>query len=130
MDLRILLHDELARRRARNPRYSMRAFARSMSLHHTAISRILRGNRGLSREMLDRLTTRLGLSPAEARDARAVENARRVLLLASSPAFRPDCRWIAMQVGIELDDVNRALHRLLHEGRLVMHSPATWTVRT
>lgn len=129
MDIRTRLTDEFARRRARNPRYSLRAFAQAMALHHSAMSRILRGERGLSRDMVDRLTTRLGLSPAEARDARAVEEARKVLHLASSPAFRPDCRWIAMQAGIELDDVNRALHRLIHEGRLVMQSPATWTVR-
>lgn len=130
MDLRTRLKDEFARRRARNPRYSLRAFARAMSLHHSAMSRILRGERGLSRDMLDRLTIRLGLSLGEARDARAVEEARKVLQLAASPAFRPDCRWIAMQAGIELDDVQRAVHRLVHDGRLVMQSSSTWTVRT
>jgi len=38
-----VLASELARRRAKNRRYSLRAFARDLGLHHTSLSRILRG---------------------------------------------------------------------------------------
>jgi hypothetical protein len=33
--------------------------------------------------------------------------------LAQGPEFRPDCRWLAEQTGIAVDEVNIALSRLL-----------------
>ena len=102
MEIRDRLRAEFARRVERNPRYSQRAFARLLSLHHT--------------------------TPAEVRAARLAEDARRVLNLALAHDFRPDCRWIAMKSGVDLDNVNRALHLLIHERRLVMTSPTKWTV--
>ena len=128
MELRDRLRAELERRVEGNPRYSQRAFARSLSLHHSTLTRVLDGSRGLSPAMVTRLCTRLGLAPSEVREARLAEDARKVLQLASTPGFRPDCRWIAMKSGVHLDNVNRALHRLIHERRLVMSSPTKWTV--
>lgn len=80
--------------------------------------------------MVNRVCERLGYSPADVRAARLAEDARKVLQLASAPDFRPDCRWIAMKSGVDVDNVNRALHLLLHERRLVMSSPTKWTVKT
>jgi plasmid maintenance system antidote protein VapI len=128
MDLRDRLSEELGRRVQGNPRYSLRAFARSLSLHHSTLRRVLDGSRGLSPSLLHRVCTRLGYSPAEIRAAKLVEDARRVLRVASAPGFRPDCRWIAMQSGVDLDNVNRALHLRIHERRLVMSSANQWTV--
>jgi len=128
MEIRDRLRAEFARRVERNPRYSQRAFARSLSLHHTTLTRVLDGSRGLSPSMLNRVCARIGCSPAEGRAARLAEDARRILNLASAHDFRPDCRWIAMKSGVDLDDVNRALHLLIHERRLVMTSPTKWTV--
>ena len=78
--------------------------------------------------MITHVCTRLGCSPAEVVAARLSEDARRILPLISAPDFRPDCRWIAMKSGVDLDNVNRALHLLIHERRLVMSSPTRWTV--
>ena len=33
-----------------------------------------------------------------------------------------------MKTGVEVDDVNRALHLLIYERRLVMGNPTSWTV--
>ena len=78
--------------------------------------------------MIAHVCARLGCSPAEVVAARLAEDARRILPLVSAPDFRPDCRWIAMKSGVDLDNVNRALHLLIHERRLVMSSPTRWTV--
>jgi plasmid maintenance system antidote protein VapI len=128
MEMRMRLRTEFRRRADRNPRYSIRAFARALDVHHTTLARILDGRRGLSRSMLQHLASRLSMSPDEIRAARSAEDARRVLDAASAPDFRADCRWIAMKTGIDIDDVNRALHHLIYERRLVMRTPGTWTV--
>lgn len=128
MDLRARLRDEFRRRTDRNPRYSLRAFARAVGLHHTTLARVLAGSRGLSHISLRRVCSRLGLPHSDVQAALLAEDARKVLLAASTPGFRPDSRWIAMKSGVETDDVNRALHFLIHQRRLVMSSPISWTV--
>jgi hypothetical protein len=42
----------------------------------------------------------------------------RILRLCRTSEFRPDCRWIAGQIGASVDDVNLALSRLLKLGFL------------
>ena len=128
MDFRLHLRDEFGRRVSRNRRYSMRAFARSLSVHHATLVRGLAGERGFSRALVRRLAVRLGLTPVEIDAALASEDARKVLQAAAAPNFRADCRWIAMNTGIDVDDVNRALHLLIHERRLIMSSTSTWTI--
>jgi hypothetical protein len=39
-----------------------------------------------------------------------------IVRLSRAPDFRPDCRWIARQAGVSVDDVNLALTRLLRLG--------------
>ena len=128
MDFRLHLRDEFARRTSRNHRYSMRAFAQSLRVHHATLVRILSGERGLSAHLLRRLAGQLHMTRGEVEAAVAAESARRVLRVVMAPGFRADCRWIAMKAGIEVDDVNRALHHLIHQRRLVMSSPSSWTV--
>jgi len=78
--------------------------------------------------MLTRIGRRLGLSDPVLTSMRRHEHAARVLDASQLPDFRADCRWIAMKTGVELDDVNRALHLLIHERRLEMSSPSSWTI--
>jgi plasmid maintenance system antidote protein VapI len=128
MDLRARLQQEYQKRLDRNPRYSMRAFARSLSMHHTTVSRLLNGTRTASRDMLRTVGQRLGLSAEQLIIAQQHEDASRILAAAQSPDFRADSRWLAMKTGIDLDDVNRALHQLIHDRRLVMQTTTSWTV--
>ena len=128
MDLRTRLEQEYQRRLARNPRYSVRAFARSLSLHHTTVGRLINGTRSASPTLLHNVARRLGLSPEEIRIAQQQEMASRVLAASQSPDFRADSRWITMKTGIDIDDVNRALHLLIHDRRLVMSGTTSWTV--
>ena len=130
MGIRERLKLEFAKRRVRNPRYSLRAYARSLSIHHTTLKRVLDGSRGLSPATLDGVCAKLGYSPDEIRSARLEQHARRILQLVANPDFRPDSRWIAVKSGVDLDNVNRALHMLIHQRRLAMTTPERWTVNT
>jgi transcriptional regulator with XRE-family HTH domain len=126
MDLPAMLGAELARRRARNPRYSLRAFARALGTHHSTLSQILHRRRRLTSRAIHQLGARLGLSSTEIHEARREENCAVIQRLTGDARFRADSRWIAMMSGIPLDDVNVALHWLLHSRRLVMRSRTTW----
>ena len=130
MDLRALLGAELRRRRERNPRYSLRAFARALGTDHAALSRILERRRRLTPRAVRRLGARLGLAPSEIAAACVAENAAAVLRVVGDPRFRADSRWVATMTGIPLDDVNVALHHRLWQRRLTMQTRDTWTGAT
>ena len=128
MTFRQILATELARRRTRSPRYSLRAFARDLGVDHATLSQILRRRRNLTPQMVRLLGRRLGLKPAEIAEACEQQNAETVIRLVASPAFRPDSRWIATRTGLPLDAVNCALQRLIYHGQLVMEAVDRWTV--
>jgi transcriptional regulator with XRE-family HTH domain len=115
--MRAALEAELSRRRARNPRYSLRAFAGSLGLDHSTLSQILRGERRLTLRMAERLEKRLQQSYIAALAA-----------LAAEPDFRADSRWCAERLGIGVDRVNIIVQRLVREGRLRMEG-AKWVVQ-
>ena len=39
-----------------------------------------------------------------------------IVRLSREPRFQPDCRWLARQTGVSVDEVNLALTRLLRLG--------------
>jgi hypothetical protein len=127
MDLPALLTAELQQRRQRNPRYSLRAFARRLGTHHTTLANILYRRRRLTPRAIRLLGAQLGLSANRIAGACIAENASTILRLVIDERFRPDSRWLAMMTGIALDDVKVALHRLLYERRMRMTAQGTWT---
>jgi transcriptional regulator with XRE-family HTH domain len=88
------LKDELSRRVAKNPRYSLRSFAKSLGLSHTTLSLALSGKRPLSRKAALQIAERLGLEP----DAAAA-------FVGSNPQFRQHGMPVSFQK-IELDTFN------------------------
>ncbi len=62
---RSFLRQEFEHRLKRNPRYSLRAFARQLGLHPARLSYVLSGKHGLSRHAAALLADRLGLSAEE-----------------------------------------------------------------
>jgi len=58
---RLYLRAELARRCARNAKYSLRSFARQLGVDHSTLSQILRGRRALTPAVIGKLGSRLGL---------------------------------------------------------------------
>jgi hypothetical protein len=127
MDLCELLGTELRRRRERNPRYSLRAFARRLGTHHSTLSALIQRRRRLTPLAARRLGARLGLTPRQITEACLAENGRQILRLLDDPRFRADARWIAMMTGIPLDDVEAALHHLIWSRQLTMRSATRWT---
>jgi len=153
-DLRALLAHTLARRCAGNEKYSLRAFARDLKIHHGTLSQILRSRRVLTPGMVKRLAPRLGLDatstvryalaaannaytePAALRLARSITADTwaalsewphlAILELTRLPEFRADSRFIARVLGISVDEVNLALQRLLRLGLLEMRDSGSW----
>jgi DNA-binding transcriptional regulator YdaS (Cro superfamily) len=64
---RVLL-SELKIRKARNPSYSLRAFARFLGMSPGHLSQLIRGRKSLSRRQATNITARLDLCPEERRD--------------------------------------------------------------
>lgn len=64
-DYRQWLQNELERRCAKNPKYSLRSFARDLNLSPARLSDVLRGRYGFSRSAAEDIAKKLGLSPKE-----------------------------------------------------------------
>jgi transcriptional regulator with XRE-family HTH domain len=145
---------ELAARQQRNRRFSLRALAALLGTDHSTLSQVLRGKRRVPAGRLHGWAARLGLDPEEIAVYIAAEGVpdagaaawqeqvrhwtgealavaaepvhRQILELSRSPQFCADCRWIAAQTGVALDEVNLALTRLLRLGLLRMSSAGEW----
>ena len=145
-DFRTRLRDELARRRVVNRRYSIRAFAELLGVDHSTLSQVLRDLRPVPAGCLRSWARRLKLGAEEIELYAAAEGAddfeslgRRVrhmqwmaeaaalmsnaahwqlLQLLRAPDWRPDMRWAAKRLGIDADQLNEALSRLLRLGLL------------
>src|SRR3954451_4647140 len=123
---RVVLHRELVRRRAANRRYSLRSFARDLSVDHSTLSQILRGKRRLTGRNVRAFGRRLKLAHADIDELCALENESAVLSALDRPNFQADSRWVASMVGIPLDEVNVTLQRLLRKRIVTMTARAVW----
>ena len=126
---RALLQSEFDRRRNVNRRYSLRAYARSLAVDHSALSQILRGRRRLTARSVRALAPKLALDAAAVDEHCAADSDAAILRAIGRPGFRADSRWLASMSGLPLDQVNVALQRLLRKGVLVMQSRQTWIRR-
>jgi hypothetical protein len=123
---RTVLQAELDRRRATNPRYSLRSFARDLTVDHSTLSQILRGRRRLTGRNVRAFGRRLRLAAPAIAELCALENESAVLSALDRPNFQADSRWVASMVGIPLDEVNVALQRLLRKRIVTMTTRARW----
>ena len=128
MSFREVLEHELQARRARNPRYSLRAFARALALDHASLSQILRGRRRLTTRAIRHLGWILRLAPQEIERHCAEANDAALLGAVGTPLFRADTRRLATILGITIDEVNVSLQRLLRFGALRMTAADAWEV--
>ena len=147
---RLRLQNELNSRCRANARYSLRAFARSLQLESSALSRILSGKRKITPSMFQRLSERLALNPAEV--ASFVEVAPTaapvaeidqdtfnligqwqnfaILELVGTKGFQPESRWIAKRLRISVSEVKLAIERLTRFGLLEIISDGSFRVKT
>ena len=121
-----LLTAELDRRRSANPRYSLRAFARDLSVDHSTLSQFLHGKRRLTVRTVRALGARLGLPARMIAELCALENEAAVLSILPRKNFLPESRWVSIVTGIPLDEVNITLQRLLRKGTMLMRTSTRW----
>ena len=131
------LRHEWQRRRAKNARYSLRAFARDLNTSASSLSRVMSGERAVSKIMKTRLLHALGQPPALAGQMSDVEDSElppafarieedafaviadwhhyALLELLQTTGARGQPAWIARKLKISVDEATFALERL---GRL------------
>ncbi len=136
IELRERLQTELVDRCKRNPRYSLRSFARFLSIEPSALSKILKGKRRISEATHERLNQRLGWKPeiqGEYRDIsldffEAISNWYHfaILELTSLKTFKSDSRWVAAKLGITSIEVDRAIETLQRIGFLKIDRRGNW----
>jgi hypothetical protein len=148
------LFDEFESRRLRNPRYSLRAFAKFLKTDHSSLAQILRGTRRVPSKHIREWSAALQFEAEESMVYSAMESmptselaARherlkhwtseasaitanklhwQILKLSREHDFAPDTRWIAKRTGCNVDEVNIALARLLRL-RLLALDKKRWT---
>ena len=125
---RSVLREELERRQAANTRYSLRSFARDLSVDHSTLSQILRGKRRLTGRSVRAFGRRLRLAAPQIAELCALENEAAVLAALDRPNFQADSRWVASMVGIPVDEVNVTLQRLLRK-RIMSMEGDSWVTR-
>lgn len=96
--LRTILETEFARRRRVNPRYSLRAFARSVEIEHSTLSQLLRGKRAMTWKSIRKIARTMRWLGAS------------IILQKQTQPQRPfDSRAVARALRVSVDDVNVAL---------------------
>jgi hypothetical protein len=123
--LRDRISEELRIRQSRNPRYSLRSFARDLGVHHATLSRLLRGAR-VEPQTVGSIGRRLGLTDSDMRASVAAEHVAAISDAITRDDFHADARWLAVVSGVPLDHVNIVLQQLLQSRRLRMISTTTW----
>ncbi|HEY6393604.1 MAG TPA: helix-turn-helix transcriptional regulator [Bryobacteraceae bacterium] len=145
---------EFETRRRKNPRYSLRALAAFLETDHSTLSQILRGSRRVPVRRIRGWARKLGIDQEETivyiaaehepdtrtaqrqhqlrqwtAEALAIANQRahwEILRLCRAPEFRADSRWIARQIGVDIDQVNLAFSRLLRLRLLEVSASGQW----
>lgn len=134
--------------KAKNSAFSMRAFAKKLSVSHSSLSEILKGKRTISRKMAARLLEKLALDPKESRALLELfptgkQNSRSselvpylelssdvfhvtaewyyfaILSLCETADFKADPRWISRRLNLPYADAQVAIRRLLRLKMLV-----------
>ena len=151
---RTRLQEELDTRSENNPRYSLRAFAAFLGTDHSTLSQILRGKRRAPAAQIRQWSKKLGFDSEEAAAYIAAEyvpdtattereNQLRhwtaeamaivtepahweIVRLSRTPHFQTDCRWIAQEIGVTVDQVNLAFNRLLRLRLMETGAEGTW----
>ena len=134
------LEAEFVRRKSANPRYSLRAYARALDLPPGRLSELLSSKRRATPALLEKITERLGLSPAQKRALLAsgapseagyseladdhfaliAEGSHIAFLcLMETRGFRSELGWIARRLGISTVEARATALRLERLGLIV-----------
>lgn len=149
MDFVQLLEKEYQKRISANQSYSLRAFARDLSVDQSALSKVLARKRTLSNEVVQRIASNLKLSASQTKRF-LVEPTTKVtqpayvdldydrfiavsdwyhdalLELIDTNGFVTNTKWIASRLGVKETQVKGAVRRLVKLGLLEITSSGEW----
>jgi len=152
-DFKAFLQRELIRRCKSNPRYSLRAFARTLKLDSSYLSKVLQGRRSVTEGLIERVRDALALSPAQVETfkQRIPKPAKQgsvpvipfdqvaldtfhlisdwyhfaILELTTIQGFSPNTKWIAGALDLPVPLVQSAVDRLARLGMLTFSEDGT-----
>lgn len=142
---RSLLQKEFVRRCDANRNYSMRSFAQSLDIDQSLLSKILRGKRSISRNLVVKLSPRLGMKPSQLEDISELKKTDSkqmsddqfsfisewihfaLLELAKTKSFKSDETQIADQLKVHPELVRAAVERLKRLGFIIVKNKK-WTL--
>lgn len=148
IDPTALLKKTLAERCAKNPQYSIRAFAKATGISHTVLSLVLSGKRSLSKKATLKLADYLELNPKQ-RQA-LIDSKKKVeaddyqtlsldafevisewyhyaiLSLLELPEAEFEAKWIAQRLGINQLNAKLAMERLQRLNLVEQDSEGQW----
>lgn len=143
-EYRVALMTELRTRQARNPRYSLRSFARDLGVSVTALSDVLSGKRHFARKNAQQIIEKLGWSPLQAQSFIETVSGKPsastdrthlllsddlfhmisdwyylvILNLAKIPSAKSSPKWVSQRLGITAQEAKEAIERLKRLGYL------------
>ena len=127
------LKKEFAKRVQKNPRLSLRAFALSLGIDQSHLSKILAKRVKLSEKMIFHLSSGLGIKPLELDNTSGgsfefIEDEKfefisdwihfAILELMKTKGFRYDLKWMAKRIGVNENAIKVAVERLIKLGVL------------
>ncbi len=137
IDFRSVLLREFAIRQSKNSRFSLRAFAKALSLSPSSLSALLRSKRRPSPALIQRLGPELGLSESEIATFAKTSGEvffqsipddvyekiadwyhYPILELTKVKGFQPSAGYVALRLGITVQEAQEAADRLVQVGLL------------
>lgn len=142
MSFRLWMQKQFTERCRRNPRYSLRAFAKALDMDASTLSQILSGKRKISKNIIKIICDKLSASPRErcffglsSQDGNVDTDYYQVhmdtfsvisdwyhyaiLELTFTPGFKSDAKWIAKKLSITVEEAKAAVERLKRLGLLL-----------
>ena len=125
MSLPAFLEREYARRRDRNRRYSLRAFARDLGCDHSTLSQWMRGKRVMTEQAAEAVCDALALHGIDRRRVRELDASDLDVFAAARESGARDCHALAAITGLGIDRLNLSLFKLMRLDVLRMNG-AHW----
>lgn len=154
LSFRDLLRERFVTLKQKNASFSLRAYARYLNVDQSFLSKVLKGEKKFSPEIMAQLSERLGLSPAQTHSLlnssgfQTLEEDQfrfvsdwshfAILELAKTKSFKPDATYIAARLKLHIEEVRASLDRLekfgfierAEESFQLKRANNTWTQNT
>lgn len=134
-NFRLWLQRQFTERCKKNPKYSLRAFAKNLELDPSSLSQILSGKRPISKNTMQTICNKLSVTPKDLKTFGLIQKAiaededyfqvsldtfavisdwyhYAILELTFISGFKADPKWIAKKLSITVEEAKAAIERL------------------